>query len=85
MMISPEAYYEMNLKGKSETKVLAIIGTLEDKITVLEAAIKHPVNDTLWQTKPSPKVCLQCTKLYLEQAKNALHEAKLVHTRGHIQ
>ena len=42
MMISPEGYYEMNLKGKSEKEIRSAIRGLKNEIGHLKNIMEHP-------------------------------------------
>lgn len=42
MMISPEGYYEMNLKGKSEKEIRSAIRGLKNEIGHLKNTMEHP-------------------------------------------
>ena len=73
MMISPETYYEENLKGKTATQILFAIRGLKQEISRLKNNIENP--NYLYRTDPSEDVRLSCTRMYLERAKQALVEA----------
>ena len=73
MMISPETYYEENLKGKTATQILFAIRGLKQEISRLKNNIENP--NYLYRMDPSEDVRLSCTRTYLEKAKQALVEA----------
>ena len=73
MMISPETYYEENLKGKTATQILFAIRGLKQEISRLKNNIENP--NYLCRMDPSEDVRLWCTRMYLERAKQALVEA----------
>mgnify|MGYP003308067697 CR=1 FL=1 len=72
MMISPEGYYEENLKGKTAAEIMTAIRGLKQEIGRLKNIIEHP-NYTCTM-HPSEETRLWCTRLYLERAKEALAE-----------
>ena len=72
MMTSPESYYEMYLKGKTEKEILTVIRRLKNEIGHLKNVMENPQYQSI--VCPSEDVQLQCTRLYLEEAKKALIE-----------
>ena len=42
MMISPETYYEMNLKGKTAEQIMSAIRGLKNEIGHLKNLMEHP-------------------------------------------
>lgn len=72
MMLSPETYYELYLKDKTEQELITIIRELKNKISYLKNILEHP--DYQPKFYPSELVQLKCTKLYLARAKQALEE-----------
>ena len=72
MMISPEAYYELNLKGKNEKEILSAIRGLKNKIGHLKNIMEHPDYRPL--VKPDEETQIWCMSLYLERAKQALKD-----------
>lgn len=72
MMISPESYYEYNLKGKNEKEILSKIRGLKNEIGRLKNTMEHPDYGTEIIMHPSEDVQLWCTRMYLERAKEAL-------------
>lgn len=73
MMISPETYYEENLKGKSAAQIMSVIRGLKQEIGRLKNAIEHPNYGCM--VLPSEETRIWCSRLYLERAKEALVEA----------
>lgn len=70
MMISPEGFYEYNLKGKSATEIIKVIGQLKREIGRLKNIMEHPEYE---QTIcPSEDVQIYCTREYLKMAKQVL-------------
>lgn len=70
MMISPETYYEENLKGKSADEISKEIRKLKRTITKLKRIAEHP--DYVCKMCPSEETQISCNYLYLERAKQAL-------------
>jgi len=75
MMISPESYYEMNLKGKSIEQITSAIRGLKNEIGHLKNIMEHPDYGSEPIMCPSEETRLWCTREYLERAKLALLEA----------
>ena len=76
MMISPETFYEMKLKGKSADQIMTVIRGLKREIGRLKNYIESPeYSDREIVMKPSENVQISCTRDYLEEAKRALAEA----------
>ena len=42
MMISPEAFYEINLKGKTADQIMTIIRGLKQELGRLKNIVEHP-------------------------------------------
>ena len=74
MMISPEGYYEMNLKGKSEKEIRSAIRGLKNEIGHLKNTMEHPEYGSAPLIHPTEDVRIWCTRMYLERAKQALIE-----------
>ncbi|MDO4474776.1 MAG: hypothetical protein Q4B75_09015 [Eubacteriales bacterium] len=74
MMISPEGYYEMNLKGKSEKEIRSAIRGLKNEIRHLKNTMEHPEYSSAPLIHPTEDVRIWCTRMYLERAKQALLE-----------
>lgn len=72
MMISPDEYYELNLKGKSKTEIMKEIRSLRQTIGKLKDTMEHP--DYISTIKPSEHVQLLCMRMYFERAIQALEE-----------
>lgn len=72
MMISPEMYYEENLKGQTAEEIMRCIRSLKYDISSLKRMIDQPSCDCM---DPGPDVRLFCTRLYLNRAIEALKEA----------
>ena len=75
MMISPEAYYEEYLQGKSQTEVLQQINLLRQEIGRLKEVMESVENSPEGMIMPSPLTRIKCNRDYLEMAKLALEEA----------
>lgn len=75
MMISPETYYEMNLKGKTAEQIMSAIRGLKNEIGHLKNVMEHPDYGSEPIMCPSESTRLWCTREYLERAKVALAEA----------
>lgn len=73
MMISPEIYYEENLKGKTSEEILKAIRSLKREITRLKNIAERP--DYVCELHPSESVRISCSYDYLERAKLALKES----------
>jgi len=74
MMICPETYYEMNLKGKDEKQLLSAIRGLKNEIGHLKKAMEHPDYKNTPMMHPSEGVRVSCTREYLTRAIQALEE-----------
>ena len=74
MMISPEGYYEMNLKGKSEKEVRSAIRGLKNEIGRLKNIMEHPEYGSKPLIHPTEDVRIWCTRMCLDRAKQALLE-----------
>ena len=75
MMISPEAYYEISLRGKSQSEILEEINELQEEINRLKQILKQSNKKAEAVILPSPQTKLECYREYLERAKQALEEA----------
>ena len=73
MMISPESFYEMNLKGKKADQIMTVIRSLKQGIGRLKNVVEHP--DYVCLIKPSERTRISCSQDYLERAKQAFAEA----------
>ena len=74
MMISPEAYYEEFLKGKTAEEIMTAIRGLKQEIGHLKNTMEHPDYGRKPLIHPSEEVRLLCTRMHLERAKEALIE-----------
>ena len=74
MMISPERYYEMNLKGKSQEEIMKKIRSLKIQIGQLKRSIEN-TDDMILEVFPSRLTRLKCDRDYLERAIRAYEEA----------
>lgn len=73
MMICPETFYEMKLKGKTAAEIMTVIRGLKQEIGRLKNIAEHPEYQCL--ICPSEEVRIECLRLYSERAKQALVEA----------
>ena len=73
VMISPEGYYQENLKDKTAAQIMTKIRSLKREIARLKRVLEHP--DYVCKRKPSELTQLSCTQQYLERAKRALIDA----------
>ena len=74
MMISPESYYEMNIKGKTTEQILSAIRGLKNEMGHLKNVMERPDYSTEIIIHPSEAVRLSCTREYHERAKIAYAE-----------
>ena len=70
MMISPEAFYEMNLKGKTADQIMTVIRGLKQEIGRLKNIVEHPEYECTM--RPSERTRISCSQDFLERAKKAL-------------
>lgn len=75
MMICPETFYEMYLKGKNATQIMTVIRGLKQKIGMLKSFMESPAYADAVKICPSEDVRIACSREYLERAKLALEEA----------
>lgn len=76
MMISPETFYEMNLKGKTKEQIMTVIRGLKREIGRLKNIMEHPkYSSREWVIHPGEDVQISMSREYLKQAKQALEEA----------
>jgi hypothetical protein len=75
MMISPEAYYEEYLKGKTKEQILTVIRGLKQEIGRLKNTMENPDYVVKPIINPSEDTRLHWTREYLERAKQAYAEA----------
>ena len=74
MMISPERYYEMNLKGKSQEEIMKKIRSLKIQIGQLKRSIEN-ADDIVCEVFSGRLTRLKCNRDYLERAIQAYEEA----------
>lgn len=72
MLTSPDAYYEMNLKDKSEKEIRCAIRGLKNEIGHLKNIIEHPDYGSEPLMCPTEETRIWCARMYLERAKQAL-------------
>lgn len=72
MMLSPEQFYDMSLKGKNAEEIKRVIRGLKREITRLKRVMEHP--DYKPMRCPFEGVQLECVREYLEIAIYALEE-----------
>ena len=77
MMISPEAFYEKNLKGKTEKQILTEIRSLKNSIGRLKNQMESPSYDRAKNVCPSPEAMISCMRAYLFRAIETLCEMGL--------
>ena len=81
MMISPETYYEMNLKGKSQEEIMKKIRSLKIKIGQLKRSIEN-TDDMVLEVFPGRLTRLKCERDYLDRAIQTYEEAGGVYVRS---
>ena len=87
MMISPDAFYDMELKGKTPEQIMKVIRSIKREISHLKRALESPDYDMIEHYDPSEKVRISCNRDYLVRAKVALIEAggEYVPTKAEIK
>lgn len=75
MMISPEGYYQENLKGKTKEQIMSAIRGLKQEIGRLKNMMESPEYGQNEIVRPSESTRLHWTREYLERAKQAYTEA----------
>lgn len=76
MMICPETFYEMRLKGKTSEQIMTVIRGLKREITRLKNIVEHPNYELRSMVvHPTEKVQISMNREYLERAKQAFVEA----------
>lgn len=73
MMISPDTFYEMTLKGKTTAEIMTVIRGLKREITRLKRIMEHPEYQCMMH--PLESVQITISRFYLERAKQALKGA----------
>ena len=81
MMISPETYYEMNLKSKSQEEIMKKIRSLKIQIGQLKRSIEN-TDDMVLEVFPSRLTRLKCSRDYLERTIRAYEEAGGAYVRS---
>ena len=81
MMISPETYYEMNMKGKSQEEIMKKIRSLKIQIRQLKRSIEN-TDVMAFEVFPSRLTRLKCDRDYLERAIQAYEEAGGAYVRS---
>lgn len=74
MMMSPDTYYEMYLKGKDEKQLLTAIRGLKKEIGHLKNVMEHPDYKNGLLMEPSEDVRISCNREYLFRAIQAYEE-----------
>lgn len=74
MMISPDEYYELYLKGKTSSQIMTEIRSIEQEIRRLINVMESPDYGSCIIIEPNEHVKLFYTRKYLERAKTALAE-----------
>ena len=76
MMICPETFYEMRLKGKTPEQIMSVIRGLKQEIGKLKNFMEHPdYKYREYAMCPTESTRLSCTRDYLLQAIMALYKA----------
>lgn len=84
MMVSPETYYEMNLKGKSQEEIMKKIRSLKIQIGQLKRSVEN-TDDMVLEVFPSRLTRLKCNRDYLERAIQAYEEAGGAYVRSKVE
>lgn len=85
MMIAPDTYYELELKGSSKTHILKEIRSLRKEIEEQKEKIEYSrIELTRW-VKPSPFAIIEMNRLYLKEAKRALEELNETYKPSRIE
>ena len=74
MMIGPDTYYEMNIKGKDKDYILSAIREMQDEIARLKELMENPDNKNRDIIHPSEDVQIKCTRDYIARAIQAHEE-----------
>ena len=75
MMISPEGYYEENLKGKPKDQIMSAIRGLKQHIGLLKKTMESPDYGQEAIVHPSEDTRIHWTREYLKRAKLAYNQA----------
>ena len=73
MMICPETFYEMHLKGKTAEEIMTEIRKLKREIGRLKNVMEHP--EYVCTMHPSEDVRISCSRDYLKRAIEAYSKA----------
>ena len=73
MLMCPDTFYEMRLKGKTPEQIMTVIRGLKQEIGRLKNILEHPNYECTMH--PSEQVQISCSRDFLELAKHALKEA----------
>lgn len=74
MMICPESYYEMNLKGKDEKHLRSAIRGLKNEMGHLKNVMENPNYEEQDTIHPSEDVRISCIREYIARAIQAVEE-----------
>ena len=85
MMLSPEVYYEEQLKGKTKEQIISAIRGLKQEIGRLKNIMESPGYGQELIVHPSEDVRLHWTREYLEKAKQAYAEAGGIYTFSKLE
>ncbi len=85
MMISPDAYYELELKGRSKTHILKEVRSLRKEIEEQKEKIEYSRIEPARWMKPSPFVIIEMNRLYLKEAKRALEDLDEIYKPSRIE
>ena len=72
MMISPESFYDNEIKGKSAEEIKKVIAGLKRKINELKRRMEHPYYAPT--RFPSEDTVISCYRLYIDRARLALKQ-----------
>ena len=75
MMISPELYYDENIKGKGPKEIMTQIRSLKKDINKIKKEIVAYCVEPKTTVLPDPFTTMKVYRQYLERAKQALEEA----------
>lgn len=74
MMIGPDTYYEINLKGRDKEYILSAIREMQAEIARLKELMENPENKHRDIIHPSEDVQIECTRDYIARAIQAYEE-----------
>ena len=75
MMISPNTYYEFELKGKTQQELAVCIKSLKKEINALKRELEDSTPEPEYGIMPGPLTMLKCYREYLQTAIRAYTEA----------